>query len=89
MRGAGDSFGIAVRFYLRTESAPSSVIHFTYEMPDLWGNAANMAAAFFGVQRCVQDPRTSTGKMGLTVRMVSGSYRVAGYYYGKDNDPEF
>jgi hypothetical protein len=88
MRGAGDSFGIAVRFYLNTESVPPMVTHFTYEMVS-WMQPKYMAVMFYGVQKCVQDPATSSPKMGLTVRLVSGGFGIEGYYYGNDKDPEF
>jgi hypothetical protein len=89
MRGAGDSFGIAVKFYLTTQKAPRTVIHFTYEMPEVFGEAKYMALVFFNVQNCVRNPATSAKDMGLTIRIASGSFRVAGYYYGNQEDATF
>jgi hypothetical protein len=61
---------------------PSSVIHFTFELPEIYGDPKKMASVFRDVQSCVQSKSTTDRQLGLTIRIASGSYRVAGYYYG-------
>lgn len=46
MRGAGDSFGIAVRFFLKTQSIPRDVVHFTYDVSETHGSPRKMASIF-------------------------------------------
>lgn len=86
MRGAGESFGIATRFYLQTQPAPQQVIHFTYDLNQLYGSARRMAAAFVNAQSCLISRSSRIDRrLGLTVRLASGNYRIAGYYYGSYN----
>jgi hypothetical protein len=76
MRGAGDSFGIAVRFYLHTERVPSTVIRFTYDVPLVAGNAKHaenarlMSLVFRDVQKCTRDRAIASSRLGLTIRSV-------------------
>lgn len=44
----------AVRFYLQTRSMPSSVIHFRFEILEIYGGPKKMASLFRDVQSCVQ-----------------------------------
>jgi hypothetical protein len=90
MRGAANSIGIAVRIYLATEPAPPTVVHFTYNMPDfVWNNEPQeIARTFYNTQVTAQSPDINE-KTGLTIRIDSGTYRVAGYYYGRSTETAF
>jgi hypothetical protein len=82
LRGAGDSLGVVTRFYIKTQSPPKKVIHFTFNLNNMFGDDRKMAKAFIRIQKCVQNPKVTDEKLGLTIRTAPKSYRAAGYYYG-------
>jgi FAD/FMN-containing dehydrogenase len=43
LRGAADSFGIITYFYLQTRPAPSSIVTFTAQIPDVYKDPSALA----------------------------------------------
>ncbi|KAH7349147.1 hypothetical protein BKA66DRAFT_600407 [Pyrenochaeta sp. MPI-SDFR-AT-0127] len=86
MRGAGDSLAIATKFYLRSELAPKNVVHYIYDLNHIYGDPVKMAKAFTKAQTCLQDKKVTDRRLGLTVRLATDSYRIAGYFYGSQSD---
>ena len=86
MRGAGDSFGIVTRFYLKSQPIPTLVRRFLYNLDKLYGDADRMAITFSNAQSCVRDPKVSHASFGLTIRISTNMYQVAGYHYGSNEE---
>ncbi|PSN62333.1 FAD-binding domain-containing protein [Corynespora cassiicola Philippines] len=82
LRGAADSLGIVTRIYIKTQEAPKNVVHFTFNLNNIFGDNRKMAKAFVETQKCTQNSKVTDKNLGLTVRIAPGSYRIAGYYYG-------
>ncbi|KAF2011161.1 FAD-binding domain-containing protein [Aaosphaeria arxii CBS 175.79] len=85
MKGAGDSFGIAVEFELKTRTVPDKVLRFIFDLARYSRDAKRMADVFVNVQACVQS-RSFGDNYGLTIRLATDAFRVAGYFYGKEAD---
>ena len=45
LRGAADSFGIITNFYLQTRPAPSSIVTFTAQMPEVYKDPIALAVS--------------------------------------------
>ena len=70
---------------IRTFDAPKQVTRFRYDLSRLWRDEREMVDYFMDVQRTLRRSNAITRDMGLTVRLTSNSYTIAGYYYGSRN----
>ncbi|KAI1644979.1 putative glucooligosaccharide oxidase [Daldinia loculata] len=86
MRGAADSFGIAVAFYLNTEPAPESVIHWDFKVSDATKSIESAVRAFQHIQTFVHDNSVVDRQLGLNVTLSSDYFAVGGTYLGSRND---
>ena len=67
---------------LRARPMPSKVVSFTYDMSARYGNAGRMAKIFMQVQRFASKSPEMDRKLSFTIRVRSGLFTLAGYYYG-------
>jgi hypothetical protein len=80
MRGAADSFGIAVNFYLQTHPAPRSVINFSASIPQVLDNATIVTEALLGLQTTVADPSYINGNISFGIYTdSSGAFSLSGW----------
>ncbi|KAK7701915.1 hypothetical protein SLS64_010049 [Diaporthe eres] len=54
-RGAADSFGVILRFHLRTVPAPEEVVLFSYDIDGIVEDVEEATAAFLNIQQVVQN----------------------------------
>lgn len=83
MRGAADSFGVVLSFYLQTSPAPETVVNWSFSFPNLLRNIPNMVTVFnhlqdFALNSAIIDRRIGFGivfnqDMEMDV-IVRGSY---------------
>jgi hypothetical protein len=84
LRGAAESFGIIINFYLRTQAAPESVTYFSYRWADaLYKNKADFTKTFLHIQdfatnKSVVDNRIS---FGIYLDGVA-AYNLGGTFFG-------
>ncbi|KAF3066325.1 Reticuline oxidase [Daldinia childiae] len=86
MRGAADSFGIAVSFYLNTVPTPESVIHWDFKVSDATKSVESAIRAFQHIQAFVHDSSVVDRQLGLNVTLSSDYFAVGGAYLGSRND---
>jgi FAD binding domain/Berberine and berberine like len=86
LRGAADSFGIVVNFYLQTQPAPATVINYSYGIPNMFDNAANSAAYFQHIQDFVQNASVVDKNLGFGIYLDGGSFVIQGTYFGTQSD---
>ncbi len=83
MRGAADSFGIVVNFYLRTQPAPESVVNWEFGFDRLLTDVPGAVAAFMQLQDFAQDPATVDRYLSFGLFLDGGlGLRVTGVYMG-------
>ncbi|KAI8965552.1 putative glucooligosaccharide oxidase [Daldinia sp. FL1419] len=82
MRGAADSFGIAIAFRLNTIPAPDSVIHWDVKISDATKSVESAVKAFQHIQAFVHDGSIVDRRLGLSVTVASDYFAVAGTYLG-------
>ncbi|KAK6952639.1 hypothetical protein Daesc_004929 [Daldinia eschscholtzii] len=86
MRGAADSFGIAVAFYLNTVPTPESVIHWDFKVSDATKSVASAVRAFQHIQTFVHNNSIVDRKLGINVSLTSNHFALGGTYLGsRDN----
>ncbi|KAI1804654.1 putative glucooligosaccharide oxidase [Daldinia bambusicola] len=86
MRGAADSFGIAVAFYLNTVPTPESVIHWDFKVSDATKSIASAVRAFQHIQAFVHNGSVVDRELGLNVSLSSNHFALGGTYLGsRDN----
>ncbi|KAK7993514.1 hypothetical protein PG989_006895 [Apiospora arundinis] len=84
MRGAADSFGIVVNFYLRTQPAPKKVVLWTYEFGDLIGNVGVQGAvcAMLNLQRLMHDDSVVDRQLSFGIHLGKRRFAISGVYLG-------
>ncbi|KAI1751040.1 Glucooligosaccharide oxidase [Xylaria castorea] len=82
MRGAADSFGIIVNFYLRTQQAPRAVVKWTVDVPEAMISVKNAVEAFELVQDFANNPYFVDRRLGLMVFLQHGRFTLEGTYLG-------
>lgn len=86
LRGAADSIGVIVNFYLQTQVAPTSIVNWSYSFSNMFSTASKGANAFAHIQTFVQDATIVDRKLGLGVTLGVDSFTVAGTYMGTKAD---
>lgn len=82
MRGAADSFGIAVNFYLRTQPAPETVIKFSIDVPEAMRSVKCAVEAFLHVQKLSNDASVVDKYLGLVLFLNHQRFSIDGQYLG-------
>jgi FAD binding domain-containing protein/berberine-like enzyme len=82
LRGAADSFGIIVAFYLQTQPAPSSVINYSYSLPNMFSQLSTVVSAFSHIQDFAQNSSVVDSLLGLGMYMDGNGFSVSGTYFG-------
>ncbi|KAI0018917.1 hypothetical protein F4780DRAFT_749290 [Xylariomycetidae sp. FL0641] len=82
MRGAGDSFGIAVNFYLQTKPLPPVVVKFELDLSEVAGNVTKAVAAFMAIQNYAKNSTYTDRRLGLSVSLGSDHFIIDGMWIG-------
>ncbi|KAL8987516.1 MAG: hypothetical protein Q9177_003277 [Variospora cf. flavescens] len=82
LRGAADSFGIITTFYLQTVPAPSTVINWSFSIPNMFSSAATSAAALMHIQAFAQNASVVDRKLGMGMYMDGYGFSISGTYFG-------
>ncbi|KAI9648142.1 hypothetical protein NHQ30_002774 [Ciborinia camelliae] len=87
MRGAGDSFGIATKFYLQTFAAPSSVVTFSASLPATLNNVSTAVSSFTKLQEFTLDSAKINNNITFTIYTDNwGSFSLSGWCTSCDLD---
>ncbi|KAK8079077.1 hypothetical protein PG994_002884 [Apiospora phragmitis] len=84
MRGAAESFGIVVNFYLQTQPAPEKVVRWTYEFGDLISDMGMQGAvsAMLNLQELMQDGSLVDRQLSFGVNLGKQRFGLSGVYLG-------
>ncbi|KAL8711846.1 MAG: hypothetical protein Q9220_003790 [cf. Caloplaca sp. 1 TL-2023] len=82
LRGAADSFGIVTTFYLQTQPAPSSVVNWSFSIPNMFKSAATSANYFLHIQNFAQNASVVDRKLGVGIYMDGSGFSISGTYFG-------
>ncbi|KAK8063456.1 hypothetical protein PG996_008108 [Apiospora saccharicola] len=84
MRGAAESFGIVVNFYLETRQAPKKVVRWTFEFGDLIGDVGvqGAVAAMLKLQELMQDGAVVDRYLSFGVNLGKRRFGLSGVYLG-------
>lgn len=80
MRGAADSFGIVTYFHLQTRPAPSSIVTFTADIPEVYKDPSALADSFMQLQSTGLDPTYLTSNVSFSIYANSkGTFTLRGW----------
>lgn len=79
-RGAADSFGVILRFHLRTVAAPGEVVLFSYDIDGIVGDVDEATAAFLNIQQVVQDATIIDRDLSFGFYIHEGSWTIWGVF---------
>jgi hypothetical protein len=83
MRGAGSSIGIAVKFYLQTKAAPTSVVTFSYTFAGYMEDVDTAAAGFMHIQDFALNDTVVDRKLGFGMYTdLYNGLSITGTYVG-------
>ena len=82
LRGAADSFGIVTTFYLQTQPAPTSVINWSFSIPNMFKSAATSANYLLHIQNFAQNASIVDRKLGMGMYMDGSGFSISGTYFG-------
>ncbi|KAI1435825.1 Glucooligosaccharide oxidase [Xylaria sp. CBS 124048] len=86
MRGAADSFGIAVNFYLQARLAPKTIVKWNVEVPSALASVESAVEALKHVQKFVNDASVVDRRLGLMVSLTRGRFVVGGTFLGRSEE---
>ncbi|KAI0803472.1 hypothetical protein GGR55DRAFT_700016 [Xylaria sp. FL0064] len=82
MRGAADSFGIVVNFYLRTQEMPKTILKWTVEARQAMRSVESAVEAFEHVQNFVNNSAVVDKYLNLVIFMTHDRFTIEGTYLG-------
>ncbi|ORY71077.1 uncharacterized protein BCR38DRAFT_462358 [Pseudomassariella vexata] len=82
MRGAADSLGIVVNFYLETHQAPETVVNWHFDIPDVAKSLEGYILAFEHVQSFSQNSSIVDRNIGFGMNIGARGFCVSGTYFG-------
>ncbi|KAI1424278.1 hypothetical protein F5Y12DRAFT_785433 [Xylaria sp. FL1777] len=82
MRGAADSFGIAVNFYLRTQEMPKTVLKWSIEVPQAMKTVDSAVETFRHVQDFVNNASTVDRYLNFVIFITHDRFTIEGTYLG-------
>lgn len=86
MRGAGSSIGIAVKFYLQTKPAPTSVVTWSYSFNGFMSDVNTAAAGLMHIQSFALNSSVVDRNLGFGMYTDMGnSLSITGTYFGDKN----
>lgn len=80
LRGAADSFGVILRFHLRTVPAPADVVLFSYEVEGIVEDVDEATTAFLNIQQIVQDANVIDRDLSFGFYIHNGSWTIWGVF---------
>lgn len=82
LRGAADSFGVITSFYLKTQSAPVSVVNWSFSLPNMFKSAATLTSTFSHLQSFAQNSSVVDRNLGMGMYMDGSGFSISGTYFG-------
>ncbi|KAI1498447.1 hypothetical protein F5X99DRAFT_412091 [Biscogniauxia marginata] len=82
MRGAADSFGIVVNFYLLTRPVPEKVVNWFIDINDAVSSVESAVHAFSYIQSFANDSSPIDRKLGFGIHLGPKRFGVGGTYFG-------
>ncbi|TGJ83717.1 hypothetical protein E0Z10_g5036 [Xylaria hypoxylon] len=82
MRGAADSFGIIVNFYLRTQEEPKAVIKWSVDIPKATKSVESAVETFAYIQDFVNDATIIDKYLGIVIFLSHDRFAIEGTYLG-------
>ena len=86
LRGAADSFGIVVTFYLKTQAAPATVINWSFSLPNMFKSVATLTSTFTHLQTFAQNASVVDRNLGMGMYMDGSGFSISGTYFGSQSD---
>lgn len=87
-RGAADSFGVILRFHLRTVPAPEEVVLFSYNIQGIVEDVDEATSAFLHIQQVVQDASVIDRDLSFGFYIHNGSWTIWGVCLKNQEDFE-
>lgn len=85
MRGAGDSIGIAINFYLQTHAAPNKVVNFRLDASDATLSTDSTVNAYLTVQDFVHSNAIDR-KHAFSISLQYNQFSLSGVYLGSGEE---
>ncbi|ORY17984.1 hypothetical protein BCR34DRAFT_621631 [Clohesyomyces aquaticus] len=82
VRGAADSFGVAVNFYMQTNPAPTSVTYFEFSFPTMFNAKKTFTNSFLHLQDFAKNSSVIDNRISFGIYMDGSSYSVSGAFFG-------
>ncbi|KAF2810577.1 FAD-binding domain-containing protein [Mytilinidion resinicola] len=81
MRGAGDSFGVVVTFYMQTQPAPEAVTFFQYSF-SVFGSQETFTDTFLHLQDFATNSSVIDARIGFGVYLDGSGFSLTGTFIG-------
>lgn len=86
LRGAADSFGIVVNFYLQTQPAPTTVINWSYSFSGMFSSQETFTNTFLHIQDFAQNASVVDGRLGFGIYLDGSGYSLGGTFIGTEDE---
>lgn len=84
MRGAADSFGVVVNFYVQTQPIPSAVVYFAFNFPAAAADVEAGVSAAMHLQAVAQNASVMDRNLTFGIVVAPDTYTLRGTYLGDD-----
>ncbi|KAF2182763.1 carbohydrate-binding module family 18 [Zopfia rhizophila CBS 207.26] len=82
VRGAGESFGVVVNFYLQTKPAPTAVTFFSFGFENMFSSKQRFTNTFLHVQDVGKNASIVDERIAFGVYLDGGGYSLSGSFFG-------
>ncbi|KAL8954546.1 MAG: hypothetical protein Q9183_007060, partial [Haloplaca sp. 2 TL-2023] len=82
LRGAAESFGIVTTFYMQTQPAPTSVVQYSFSIPNMFQSASKSATHFLHIQDFARNTSVIDRQLGLGIYLDGQGFSISGTYFG-------
>ncbi|KAI0409305.1 Glucooligosaccharide oxidase [Xylaria palmicola] len=83
LRGAADSFGVVVNFYLHTQPAPTNVVKWSVDISEATRSVENATKAFLQIQDFANNASIVDRKLGFLIFLAHQRFTLEGTYLGE------
>ena len=82
LRGAADSFGIVTTFHLQTQPAPTTIINYSFSLPNMFASASTLTPTLTHLQSFAQNASVVDRNLGMGIYLDGSGFSISGTYFG-------
>ncbi|KAF2463623.1 FAD-binding domain-containing protein [Lindgomyces ingoldianus] len=82
IRGAADSFGVIVNFYMQTNVAPTAITYFAFSWSNMFGSKQTFTNTFLHIQDFGKNASVIDSRISFGIYMDGSTYNLGGTFFG-------